>query len=129
MKFSSSISKFVLPCALLVLFSVGLTGLLSGCGPKQGPVAGESGSKTLYTCGMHPQVVQDKPGNCPICGMKLTPIRKQDAGAQGSATPASGERKVKYYRSTMMPGETSPAPGKDSMGMEMVPVYEDQAAA
>lgn len=24
---------------------------------------------------MHPQVIQDHPGNCPICGMKLTPIR------------------------------------------------------
>jgi Cu(I)/Ag(I) efflux system membrane fusion protein len=35
-------------------------------------------TKTLYTCGMHPQVIQDHPGNCPICGMKLTPIRKGD---------------------------------------------------
>jgi multidrug efflux pump subunit AcrA (membrane-fusion protein) len=34
-------------------------------------------SKTLYTCGMHPQIVQDHPGDCPICGMKLTPVRKQ----------------------------------------------------
>lgn len=41
--------------------------------------------KTLYTCGMHPQVIQDHPGNCPICGMKLTPIRN-DAGAQASPT-------------------------------------------
>ena len=32
-------------------------------------------AKTLYTCGMHPQVILDHPGNCPICGMKLTPIR------------------------------------------------------
>ena len=24
-----------------------------------------------YTCPMHPQVIQDKPGNCPICGMTL----------------------------------------------------------
>src|SRR6516165_11638706 len=36
-------------------------------------------SKTLYTCGMHPQVIQDHPGNCPICGMKLVPIRKGSA--------------------------------------------------
>lgn len=36
---------------------------------------GELQAKQLYTCGMHPQVIQDHPGNCPICGMKLTPIR------------------------------------------------------
>ena len=27
--------------------------------------------KVLYTCSMHPQIMQDKPGNCPICGMQL----------------------------------------------------------
>jgi len=43
-------------------------------------------SEVLYTCGMHPQVIQNKPGNCPICGMKLTPIRKQPAA--GSRSPA-----------------------------------------
>src|SRR6516162_2056882 len=42
-------------------------------------------SKTLYTCGMHPQVIQDHPGNCPICGMKLTPIHPQ-AGQAGAST-------------------------------------------
>ena len=30
-----------------------------------------------YTCSMHPQIHQDHPGNCPICGMKLV---KKDAG-------------------------------------------------
>ncbi|MFZ6023095.1 MAG: efflux RND transporter periplasmic adaptor subunit [Bacteroidota bacterium] len=29
-----------------------------------------------YTCSMHPQVMQDKPGNCPICGMKLIEVSK-----------------------------------------------------
>jgi membrane fusion protein, copper/silver efflux system len=80
-------------------------------------------TKTLYTCGMHPQVIQDHPGNCPICGMKLTPIRKS-----GAAT-ATGKRKVKYYKSTMNPGEIKQKPGKDSMGMDMVPVYEDEATS
>ncbi|WP_420466702.1 efflux RND transporter periplasmic adaptor subunit [Panacagrimonas sp.] len=28
--------------------------------------------KVYYTCAMHPQVRQDDPGNCPICGMKLS---------------------------------------------------------
>ena len=82
-------------------------------------------SEVLYTCGMHPQVIQNKPGNCPICGMKLTPIRKQPAASY--ATVDSGARKVKYYKSTMMPGEIRQTPGKDSMGMDMVPVYEDTA--
>jgi rubrerythrin len=31
--------------------------------------------KFYYTCVMHPQIHQDKPGNCPICGMTL--IRKE----------------------------------------------------
>lgn len=29
----------------------------------------------LWTCGMHPQIIQDHPGDCPICRMKLTPRR------------------------------------------------------
>ena len=29
------------------------------------------GDKVIYTCVMHPQIQKDKPGNCPICGMKL----------------------------------------------------------
>src|SRR5687768_11566858 len=30
----------------------------------------------FYTCSMDPQVVSDKPGKCPICGMPLTPVKK-----------------------------------------------------
>jgi len=29
---------------------------------------------TLYTCPMHPQIVQEGPGHCPICGMALEPM-------------------------------------------------------
>ncbi len=29
---------------------------------------------TIYTCPMHPEIRQDKPGNCPICGMTLEPL-------------------------------------------------------
>lgn len=35
-----------------------------------------------YTCSMHPQVHQDHPGTCPICGMTLVPVYKKDSGAQ-----------------------------------------------
>lgn len=85
-------------------------------------------SETLYTCGMHPQVIQKKPGNCPICGMKLTHIRRGPSDAASSVTSSSGERKIKYYKSTMLLGEISNTPRKDSMGMDMVPVYEDEGS-
>jgi len=81
--------------------------------------------KALYTCGMHPQIIQDHPGNCPICGMKLTPVRKQPGKSSAKLELKTGERKIKFYKSTMNAGETSRNPGKDSMGMEMAPVYED----
>lgn len=38
--------------------------------------AAEAGGDTYWTCGMHPQIVQDEPGTCPICGMDLTPKKK-----------------------------------------------------
>ncbi|HHQ49146.1 MAG TPA: hypothetical protein ENK19_09740, partial [Acidobacteria bacterium] len=51
---------------------------------RQGGSAGETTAssstgkqehKQLWTCGMHPQVVEDHPGQCPICGMNLVPLR------------------------------------------------------
>ena len=40
---------------------------LAGC--KKSEPAG--GAAKQYTCPMHAEVVQDKPGDCPKCGMKL----------------------------------------------------------
>lgn len=76
---------------------------------------GETEEKVLYTCPMHPQIVQDSPGDCPICGMKLVPMEKEKKAA---------EKKI-MYRSTMHPEEISDKPGKDSMGMDMVPFEVD----
>ena len=33
-----------------------------------------STDKSIYTCPMHPEVIQNKPGSCPKCGMALEPI-------------------------------------------------------
>ncbi|HYQ58975.1 MAG TPA: efflux RND transporter periplasmic adaptor subunit [Draconibacterium sp.] len=40
----------------------------------------ESEDPTTWTCSMHPQIKQDKPGDCPICGMDLIPMTSMDAG-------------------------------------------------
>ena len=45
-------------------------------------------AKKFYTCGMHPQIILEHPGNCPICGMKLTLIRS-GAGADTNAASSS----------------------------------------
>lgn len=37
--------------------------------------ADENGDGIVYQDGMHPWIVQDEPGPCPICGMELTPVR------------------------------------------------------
>ena len=36
------------------------------------------GAAAPYTCPMHPQILRDKPGNCPICGMTLEPVVASD---------------------------------------------------
>jgi membrane fusion protein, copper/silver efflux system len=41
--------------------------------------------KDIYTCSMHPEIIRDKPGNCPICGMRLVKKERdgeKTAGAQ-----------------------------------------------
>ena len=39
--------------------------------------------KQLYTCTMHPFIIKDKPGTCPICGMEL--IKKIEGATDGGA--------------------------------------------
>ncbi len=117
------IRRFIGVCLLMLAAGGGAALFLTSCSGDHTPAAGAQ-EEQLYTCGMHPQVIEHKPGNCPICGMKLTPVRKQ----AGPKAPAA-EHKVKFYKSTMNPGEVSPVPAKDSMGMDMVPVYEDEASA
>jgi Cu(I)/Ag(I) efflux system membrane fusion protein len=58
-----------------VLLLAGLVGL-SSCGSKETKTHTETAKKQTYTCPMHPQIVSDKPGTCPICGMDLVPFDK-----------------------------------------------------
>ncbi|WP_104564767.1 copper-transporting P-type ATPase [Ralstonia mannitolilytica] len=41
---------------------------------RAAPAPAESQAGTVYTCPMHPEIRQDRPGNCPICGMTLEPV-------------------------------------------------------
>ncbi len=74
---------------LLVLgvFIWGLPCPLSGDNPVNNHIHGklyagdqshEHSDKTLYTCPMHPQIVREAPGQCPICGMDLVPQKSAE---------------------------------------------------
>ena len=77
--------------------------------------------ETVYVSPMHPWIVSDEPGQCPICGMDLVAKR-----GGPNAAEASGERIIAYWRAPMNPAEIYDQPGKSAMGMDLVPVYEDE---
>jgi len=112
--------------AIITLIVAGSAAWYAGyLGPPEKTVATDmtmqAEDETLYTCGMHPQIIQEEPGNCPICGMKLVPKRKDKSGEE-----SSGEREIAYWRAPMNPDEIYDEPGKSAMGMDLVPVYEDE---
>jgi membrane fusion protein, copper/silver efflux system len=39
-----------------------------------------AGEEQIWTCSMHPQIRQDEPGDCPICGMDLIPLEADEMG-------------------------------------------------
>ncbi len=75
-----------------------------------------------YICPMHPQIIRDEPGNCPICGMDL--VAKTAEQVQPDA-----ERKVLYWVAPMDPNYRRNEPGKSPMGMDLVPVFETAGTA
>ncbi|MBU0475950.1 MAG: efflux RND transporter periplasmic adaptor subunit [Bacteroidetes bacterium] len=81
--------------------------------------------ETLYTCGMHPNIIESEPGTCPICGMNLTPIKNSN----NNKPVDDKDRKIIYWRAPMNPNEVYDSPGKSQMGMDLVPVYEDEGSA
>lgn len=63
----------------LLAFSILITILFTACKQKPQQVA-KTQSKAYYTCSMHPQIHEDHPGNCPICGMKLIKVELSGTG-------------------------------------------------
>ncbi|MBD66221.1 MAG: efflux transporter periplasmic adaptor subunit [Halobacteriovoraceae bacterium] len=95
------------------ILNVLLLFLFIGCSPEPATDKGEkhehSKTETYYTCSMHPQIRQEEPGNCPICGMGLTKIviEKDEEKSELDSTPASS-----IYYCEADPSVTSEAPGE-----------------
>jgi Cu(I)/Ag(I) efflux system membrane fusion protein len=62
--------KHVLIISVIALFII-------SCGNKKHEE--HTDADVYYTCSMDPQVVELKPGKCPICKMPLTPVKKSSA--------------------------------------------------
>jgi len=57
--------------------------LLSACSDKEKKEAAVQVKSTVkYTCPMHPQILEDHPGSCPICGMTL--VKKSGQASEGA---------------------------------------------
>ncbi|MBK9087898.1 MAG: efflux RND transporter periplasmic adaptor subunit [Holophagales bacterium] len=67
--------------ALLAVLAAPAILLTTGCGRGKGSAS--AGAKT-YVCPMHPEIVKDHEGDCPICGMKLV-LREGAAAAPAAA--------------------------------------------
>jgi RND family efflux transporter MFP subunit len=96
---------------ILVLFFAVVIGLaVNGCSKSDSGQAG----KQKYHCPMHPTYVSDRPGDCPICNMKLVPI-KDDKSTVQPAVAAPDEKtahiKAGQFYCPMHPNVVSNAPG------------------
>ena len=60
--------------------------------PKEPPPPARQG--VIYTCPMHPEVRQDGPGSCPICGMALEPL---DAAAAAGPNPELSDMSKRFW--------------------------------
>lgn len=79
----------------VALLSAALSGVTAVFLPRLLAHGSDSGQHTaenapVYQCPMHPTIVRDQPGDCPICGMKLVKVEKRKGG---TATKALNERK------------------------------------
>ena len=73
----------VLASSLVVLLlAASPLALLAGCGDPESTATSDGGETEpvqLWTCGMHPNVITEEPGQCPICKMNLTPVKQAAA--------------------------------------------------
>jgi len=92
-----------------------------------GAALGSGGTWLLAHRPMHPSVVQDHPGECPICGMKLVPVAAaapQSAGAR----PGSARAGKVLYQCPMHPNVQQDHPGECPIcGMKLEKVDESGA--
>lgn len=75
--------RILLPLFALLLLAAWFAGRLSAPSDGASSSIPSADAATEYTCSMHPQIRQPKPGKCPICAMDLIPAGQLDKRAGG----------------------------------------------
>ena len=109
---------------LAAAFGAGVFVTRQGLLPLPEATREQSPHRAHYQCSMHPQIVADAPGDCPICHMAL---QRVEDGAAAAVAPRAPSR-ILFYRHPMRPDVTSAVPAKDETGMDYIPVREDDLA-
>jgi len=104
----STVLLWTVICGLLTVVS---------CSPKEKQAAVDK-----YTCPMHPQIVQDKPGTCPICGMDLV---LSSAMSASDSSIVLNESQIKLANVTTASAELSDI-GLTTIVTGKIMVNEDQ---
>jgi Ni,Fe-hydrogenase III large subunit/ssDNA-binding Zn-finger/Zn-ribbon topoisomerase 1 len=86
------------------------------------PVAQRGEQHQGYACPMHPEVVQDGPGSCPLCGMDLVPQGRDTTGSEGAAEATAAAGEMGTYTCPMHPEIVRDMAGTCPVcGMDLVP--------
>jgi Cu(I)/Ag(I) efflux system membrane fusion protein len=80
--------KSASPLRTLGLVALGLAAGVGGTlllrpAPKAEAQAAPAAKKQMYQCPMHLEIIQDHPGDCPLCGMPLVPMEEGGSAASG----------------------------------------------
>jgi RND family efflux transporter MFP subunit len=107
---------------------------VSGHGRDSSAATGQTAQRQLWTCGMHPEVIQDHPGDCPICGMKLTPLRANTSGGGEETDVGEGTTEMVPGAAAMKTGAGEMQGGTGGMragagGMDAGAMQGDSASA
>ena len=98
----------------------------AGHDPAEGKAAAVE-AKVQYQCPMHPTIIQDHPGDCPICGMKLVKMASAAPGGAAKAGEAGAPTKV-LFQCPMHPSVQQDRPGDCPIcGMKLEKVDETGA--
>ncbi|WP_298246664.1 efflux RND transporter periplasmic adaptor subunit [uncultured Christiangramia sp.] len=120
---------------ILVYIGILVIGLILGYlffGSDSGGKTGDhdhetSKAESMWTCSMHPQIMQPEPGDCPICGMDLIPAENSSEGLAANQFSLTDNAMKLANIQTSIVGEGSGLEGKISLSGK-IEINEDKKA-